>query len=94
MIEWEEYYRVEPFGQERGDMQAGIIARFMAEPDAQKKLRSPTEFVIKFEVPGDVEIDKEASARATVAAFRELGAKIEAQQKGEQRSILKPKGKR
>lgn len=91
MVEWEAYAQVEPFGQERGDMQAGIIARLLADSGKDGKPRSATEFVLRFEVPGDVEIDREASGRATAAAFRELAAKLEEQQKGA--PILKPRGK-
>lgn len=91
MAEWEEYAKIEPFGQERGDMQAGIVARFLAAPDKAGKLLPASEFVLKWEVPSDTEIDKEASGRATAQAFRELGAKLEAAQRGEQEVIRKPR---
>ena len=50
---WLEYYRLEPFGQARGDMQAGIVASMVATVanslgGGKGKLPEPSDFMLEF----------------------------------------------
>ena len=53
LTEWMAYYQMEPFGPERGDLQAGIVAATVANVnrDAKKQKRpySAQDFMPKFE---------------------------------------------
>jgi hypothetical protein len=51
LAEWIEYYKVEPFGQERADLQAGVVASTIANVNRDKKSKvyKPGDFLLKFE---------------------------------------------
>jgi hypothetical protein len=56
LSEWMVYYELEPFGEERGDLRAGIVASTVAnvnrDPKKQKKPYSPQDFLPKFDQGG------------------------------------------
>ena len=49
-LEWSVFYSMEPFGDERGDLQAGIIASTVANANRGKNSKpySPKDFIPKF----------------------------------------------
>jgi hypothetical protein len=53
LTEWMAFYQLEPFGPERGDLQAGIVAATVAnvnrDAKKQKKPYSAQDFMPKFE---------------------------------------------
>jgi hypothetical protein len=52
--DWIDYYGIEPFGEERADMRAGIVAATIANCLARKKGKPafrPDQFMPKFEKP-------------------------------------------
>jgi Protein of unknown function (DUF4035) len=50
--EWLAYNMIEPFGEERGDLRAGIIACTFAQANAKKGKRfKPEDFMPKFNKP-------------------------------------------
>lgn len=53
LAEWQAYYRLEPFGSERGDIQAGIVASTVANVNRDSKKRRkpyrPDDFMPKFD---------------------------------------------
>lgn len=56
LSEWMVYYGMEPFGVERGDLQAGIVASTIAnvhrDSKKQKKPFEPQDFMPDFEAAG------------------------------------------
>ncbi len=48
LTEWEAYYGLEPFGQERGDLQAGIVAAVIENAFKEKgdKASGPGDFLL------------------------------------------------
>ena len=60
LSEWQAYYELEPFGQVRGDLQAGMVAAMMGNLWRGRgkfgKPYGPGEFVLRFEdpSPGDL----------------------------------------
>lgn len=52
LAEWIAFYRIEPFGEVRGDLQAGIIASVIAEGNRDSKKRpkpyTPLDFIPDF----------------------------------------------
>ena len=56
LTEWIAFYQLEPFGPERGDLQAGIVAATVAnvnrDAKKQKKPYSAQDFMPKFEGAG------------------------------------------
>ena len=56
LTEWIAFYQLEPFGPERGDLQAGIVAATVAnvnrDAKKQKKPYSAQDFMPKFEGQG------------------------------------------
>lgn len=54
-LEWIAYSRIEPFGDERGDWQAALIATITAEVHRDKKKRrkpyQPKDFLLEFQEP-------------------------------------------
>ena len=52
LTEWMVFYRMEPFGMERGDLQAGIVAATVAnvnrDPKKQKRAWEPADFMPQF----------------------------------------------
>ena len=55
LTEWMAFYQLEPFGPERGDLQAGIVASVVANANRdskkQKKPFTPQDFMPEFEGP-------------------------------------------
>ena len=57
LAEWEAYELIEPFGQVRGDLQAGVIAAEIVNIVTQlygkkkDKRATPADFLLKFEKP-------------------------------------------
>ena len=51
--EWMVYYELDPFGEERGDLRAGIVASTIAnanrDPKKRRKAFTPADFMPKFE---------------------------------------------
>ena len=68
LAEWEAFYRIEPWGPERGDMQAGIVASAVAAYSLRppRRLYRPDEYIMEF---GKREEDVEAIRRANRAAL-------------------------
>lgn len=73
--EWRAYYELEPFGQDRGDIPAAIIAREVARQLSGKEV--PLEaFIPTFEPPKKATGEEMlAKARAFVGRFKALGKK-------------------
>jgi len=73
LVEWQEYARLEPFGEWRADARAGIIASAAANSGkmvtaalARKrsvKLTQPADFMPKFSIPPEAETDEERKPR-------------------------------
>ena len=71
--EWLAYSRIEPWGEERADLRAGIVASTIANVNRGKKGKefSPADFMPKFETE-----DEDAAAARMIAALRAaLGGK-------------------
>lgn len=53
LAEWQAFYQLEPFGVERGDVQAGIVASTIANVNRDRKKRAkpytPNDFMPKFD---------------------------------------------
>lgn len=52
-VEWCAYYALEPWGQERADLRAGIIASVVANvaPGRAKKAFTPQDFMPRYDAP-------------------------------------------
>ena len=63
LSEWMAYYRLEPFGEERADLRAGIIASTVVNCTPRKSPRQyrPADFMPQFDRP-NVEHDPEQKA--------------------------------
>jgi len=50
LTDWEAYYRLEPFGAERGDLQAGIVAATLVNSFQGKGAKpvQPSDFLLQF----------------------------------------------
>jgi hypothetical protein len=68
LTEWMAFYQLEPFGPERGDLQAGIVAATVAnvnrDAKKQKKPYSAQDFMPKFKGGGGGEGAEDAGAVA------------------------------
>lgn len=66
LTEWQAFFRLEPFGEDRADLRAGIIASTVAntarDPKQRKKPFLPREFMPQF--GGEEEADEEAEQAA------------------------------
>lgn len=64
LTEWQAYYSLEPFGEERADLRAGIVASTVAnsvrDPKQQKQPYSPDQFMPQFEEREPEEPDPDA----------------------------------
>ena len=71
--EWLAYARLEPWGEERADLRAGIVASTIANVNRGKgqKAYNPQDFMPKFEQ----ETEEEARARLIAKARQALGGK-------------------
>lgn len=80
LTEWMAYAQVEPFGEERGDLRAGIVASTIANVNRDTKKRrkpfEPEEFMPKFNLtPAQESIElgrgeQEKSAQDVYAVFK------------------------
>lgn len=102
MAEWEEYNRLEPFGQPRGDMQAGIVANAMFRVFGGGHGPDPRSFAIDAMIekdlgPADEEEERQIAERQLeqFKAFAERSKKErEAKERGETRRVLVPRGEK
>jgi len=66
--EWQAYYRLEPFGEERADLRTGILAALIAnvnrDPKQRKKPYEPADFMPTF--------DKQSKATAPQSIDEQL----------------------
>lgn len=81
LTEWQAYYRLEPFGEERADLRAGIIASTMAntarDPKKHSKPFEPREFMPQFDdEPMDEEQEQEALWAKVNAVMFALGGVV------------------
>lgn len=77
MAEWMAYYRLEPWGGERGDLQAGVVASLVANAlrkEGSEPL-SPSDFLLRF---GEGEDDQRADVADKVRRMFEMLPKAEA----------------
>lgn len=65
LSEWMAYYSLEPFGQERDNMHAGLVASAVynvnRDPKRQRKPFQPADFMLEFDSAGGVKTEKTAS---------------------------------
>jgi len=56
LTEWQSYYLIEPFGEERADLRSGVLASIMSNAWRGKNTpaSSPSDFVLKFGEDDDV----------------------------------------
>lgn len=63
-LEWQAYYRIEPFGEERADLRAGVVAATVANTSGTvKRGQRPykaSDFVLKFGEQSAAAVDDEA----------------------------------
>jgi hypothetical protein len=71
LTEWMAYDVVEPFGDGRGDIQAGVVASTIANIHRTKNARpyKPTDFVPRYGEPPPREPTADEAAAATMAMF-------------------------
>ncbi len=73
-LEWQVYHSLYPLGERRADLRAGIIASVIANtqrgPDTPAY--HPFDFVPKFDVVEEEEIDEDASIELTQNIFESL----------------------
>lgn len=71
LTEWMAYDLVEPFGDGRGDVQAGVIASTIANVHRSKNARPyrPTDFVPRYGEQPPPELSPDEAFAATVAMF-------------------------
>ena len=74
-VEWQAYYGLEPFGEERADLRAGIVSATVANAAGGRgkgRAAKPTDFMVDFSkargAPGG-SIDREAVARQVRMTF-------------------------
>lgn len=75
-VEWQAYFGIEPFGEERADLRAGIVAATVANAAGGRgkgRAAKPTDFMVDFaKARGGApagEIDREAVARQVRMTF-------------------------
>lgn len=73
LSEWMAFYRLEPWGEERADLRAGIVASTIANSNRGKgqKPFKPQQFMPDFEP----ETEEQAAARLMARAMAALGGK-------------------
>jgi len=73
-LEWGEYYAVEPWGEERGDLRSGIIASLIAntnrDPKRQPKPFEPVDFMPYYEKPQPSPEQLAHKIRAALGGYR------------------------
>lgn len=72
LTEWMAYYSLEPFGQERDNMHAGLVASAVynvnRDQKKQRKAFQPGDFMLEFDSAGEVKAEK--TAQEIYAVFR------------------------
>ncbi len=63
--EWFEYYKLEPWGEERADLRAAGVSATIANVNRGKKGKTyqPSDFLLKFGKGGDVRMTPEQSVK-------------------------------
>lgn len=80
--EWLAYYRLEPWGEERGDLRAGIVASTVANAWRGKDVLpfNPGDFMPEFGPPDAGPLDEEAAIAQQEALFegftRQFGGRV------------------
>jgi hypothetical protein len=73
-LEWQEYYGLEPFGEERADLRSGIVASVLANVNRDPKKRSkpfePTDFMPYYEKPKPSPEQLAHKIRAALGGYR------------------------
>ena len=74
LTQWIAYFKVEPFGHVRGDIQAGVIASVIANssPGRGKRTYRPSDFMPDFGVAEVSEEDREAKAKSMFRYYKRL----------------------
>lgn len=65
LTEWQAFYGLEPFGDERADLRSGIVAATVANVhrDPQQEPFDVTDFMPRFEAAANEETDEERAER-------------------------------
>jgi hypothetical protein len=60
LTEWAAYYNLDPWGEDRADLRAGIVAATIANRMRSKgeKTRKPVDFMPKFKTYGDKDLSR------------------------------------
>ncbi len=84
LAEWMAYEQVEPFGDARGDLQAGVVASTIANVNRGKRAKSykPQDFLLQFRKPQAQSLSAEATLAAAMAAFGVVGEEHNASGQG------------
>lgn len=72
LMAWFEYYKRDPFGGERGDLQTGILASTLANIHSPKKRLNPRDFMPKFYEPPQSMDDMAAQFKAAALAAKAI----------------------
>lgn len=74
LAEWEAYYRLEPWGEERADLRSGVLASLICNALRGKsgKTRKPQDFMLRF--GADAESGPDALWAKLKAAFKAVDA--------------------
>lgn len=78
-LEWMVYYGLEPFGELRGDLRAGVIASTIANVHRDKKSKSfkPSDFLLFSETGQESQPETpEEQKQAVINLFRGIGLKV------------------
>ena len=79
LTEWMAYYEIEPFGEERADLRAGIVASTMANAiGGSRRTLEPVEFMPRFDQEQKPPMDEQAMK----STFRAIAKVWNAKQKG------------
>lgn len=73
-LEWQEYFALEPFGEERADLRAGIVASVIAnvnrDPKKRKEPYAPLDFMPYTERPKPTPEQVAHKIRAALGGYR------------------------
>ncbi len=73
-VEWQEYYEVEPWGEERADLRSGIVASVLANVHRDSKRRpspyEPTDFMPFYTKPKPTPEQLAQKIRSALGRFR------------------------
>ena len=79
MTEWAAFLQLEPHGEDRADLRAGIVASTIANANRKKGTRAfkPSDFMPKFEQQEQTLEQQKAAAEAVALAFGGKKGKLE-----------------